>query len=44
MKTPRPTIFKDSTKRVEIKDLLNLLCEIIDAVSNEDSAELAEIA
>jgi len=44
MKTPRPTIFKDSTKRVESKDLLSLLCKIIDAVNDEDSAELAEIA
>lgn len=44
MKTPRPAIFKDSTKRIENKDLLSLLCEIIDAVSDEDSAELTEVA
>ena len=45
MKTSRSTIFKDSTKRIESKDLLSLLCEIIDSVSDENSTtELAEVA
>ena len=44
MKTSRPAIFKDSTKRIASKDLLSMLCEIIDAVSDEDSTELAEVA
>ena len=44
MKNHRCTIIKDSEKRIENKDLLSLLCEIIDAVSEEDSTELTEVA
>ena len=44
MKNHRCTIIKDSDKRIENKDLLSLLCEIIDTVRDENPAELTEVA
>ena len=44
MAKTRSTIFRDSTKRIENKDLLSLLCEIIDTVRDENPAELTEVA
>jgi hypothetical protein len=38
MKTQRYTIFKDSNNRISSEELLCLLCEIIDAVSNNDES------
>ena len=44
MKNHRCTIIKDSDKRIENKDLLSLLCEIIDTVRDDNPAELTEVA